>query len=207
MEDAMSVSVDFLILGHPRSGTGYMAQLFTALGLPVGHEKVEPHGISSWMFAVDAPTVPYTFDGKTRRDILPRYVFQVVRDPLDVVASMAYTVPEEDAWKFIAQYAPVERDAPSLIRAAQSVIGWNRLIAKHDPHPTIVNVESAALNVHEFLLLHGYHPRALDEATLPPTNYNTRPHARLTSHYLAAQLPADLFADLRRHAGQYGYRL
>jgi hypothetical protein len=52
-------SLPFLITGVPRSGTGYMAKLMQALGYDVGHEIIRPHGISSWLWAADSPTVPY----------------------------------------------------------------------------------------------------------------------------------------------------
>ncbi len=203
----MTAVVDFLILGHPRSGTGYMAQLFTALGYEVGHERVAEHGISSWMFAVYAEEVPYTFDGKTRGDIHPRHVLQVVRNPIDVISSMAHTVHEEPAWEFIERYALVHREAPFEIRAVQSVIAWNRLIQGHFPRPTLVNLENAAVTVHDFLTRAGYKPPALRDVTLPPANYNTRPHPRLGRGELIEKLPCELLCELQIHACQYGYQI
>ena len=48
-----------LVAGHPRSGTGYMAQLLSSMGLQVGHEVVREHGISHWQFAQKTDKVPY----------------------------------------------------------------------------------------------------------------------------------------------------
>lgn len=203
----MTREVDFLILGHPRSGTGYMAQLFTALGYDVGHEKVGRSGISSWMFAVHADQLPYTFDGQTRGDIQPRYVLQVVRNPLDVIASMAHTVTEQPAWEFIQRYTLVHGTAPPEIRAVQSVIAWNRLIQGHFPRPTIVKVENAATTVHDFLTRAGYKPPALRDVALPPANYNTRPHPRLAREQLRQSLPRELACELDYHCQQYGYQI
>jgi len=202
----MSTPVDFLILGHPRSGTGYMARLFTAFGYTVGHEKVERHGVSSWMFAVHADRVPYTFDGKTRGDIEPRHVFHVVRNPMDVIASMSHTVHEDRAWEFIACYALVCRNAPWHIRAAQSVVAWNRLIQGHFPRPKVVHVENAPAAVHNFLARNGYQPPSLSSVRLPPTNYNSRPHPSVSREQIVAELPTDLADELEHHFQQYEYR-
>jgi hypothetical protein len=79
----------YVITGTPRSGTGYMAKLFTSAGVPIGHEMFfgQPgHGYypkgavgdSSWM------AVPFihNFMGEGVQ------IIHVVRDPLKVVSSM-----------------------------------------------------------------------------------------------------------------------
>lgn len=43
----------FLILGHPRSGTGFMSILLQRYGYRVGHEWMMEDGISSWMLVVE----------------------------------------------------------------------------------------------------------------------------------------------------------
>lgn len=203
----MKVAVDFLILGHPRSGTGYMARLFTALGYPVGHERLAKHGISSWMFAAYSESVPYSFDGGTRSDIEPKYVFHVVRHPIDAIASMAYTVREAPAWDYIARYTLVQRAAPRLVRATQSVIAWNRLIQAHHPRPMVFQVESAIAGIYGFLSQQGYRLPPLSSAALPPTNENARSHPALDREQLLKELPPDLRAELHHHSQHYGYEL
>jgi hypothetical protein len=51
-------TLDFIIVGCCRSGTGYMSALFTACGYDVGHERLGKHGISSWCWAVTDTTTP-----------------------------------------------------------------------------------------------------------------------------------------------------
>ncbi|MFK4998907.1 hypothetical protein ACI2OX_21260 [Bacillus sp. N9] len=76
----------FLVLGHPRSGTGYMAYLLRQFGYGIGHERMGKDGISSWMFAVNDYQVfadqtlnkkNYTFD----------YTIMNLRHPIDIVSS------------------------------------------------------------------------------------------------------------------------
>jgi hypothetical protein len=90
-----SRAIDFLITGTPRSGTGYIAQILSYLGIECSHERMfnpwEVHyeemrsdsrkwGDSSWM------AVPYL--GK----IPPiTKVFHIVRDPLKTINSIIRT--------------------------------------------------------------------------------------------------------------------
>lgn len=82
---------DVLVVGHPKSGTGYMAKLLQAHGLGVGHERMGRNGIASWMFAAVTTSVPHSFDGSARALFEFHYVLHVVRHPLPVIASTAYT--------------------------------------------------------------------------------------------------------------------
>ena len=58
-----------LFVGHPRSGTGFAAELSAQFGLDIGHERDGADGISSWMFAVDADENPWALSpaARTRR--------------------------------------------------------------------------------------------------------------------------------------------
>lgn len=79
----------YAIVGPPRSGTGYAAALLTAAGLDCGHEAywnlgdppaTRPHlGDVSWLAL---PALEADRDDVT--------VFALLRDPRDVVASIAY---------------------------------------------------------------------------------------------------------------------
>lgn len=83
-------SLPILCVGHPRTGTGYVAELCTRAGLDVGHEKGGADGISSWMFAVDADENPWALDqvGKTRRALHWETMIQTVRDPETAIPSI-----------------------------------------------------------------------------------------------------------------------
>lgn len=101
----------FLITGCGRSGTGWAAALFTALGYPCGHEQVydvNGPGLftrpdSSWLAVPHAPRTP---PGTP--------ILRVVRDPYLVVQSvmargfLAYTDGEYERY--------VTRHMPSIIR-------------------------------------------------------------------------------------------
>lgn len=50
---------DILIIGHPRCGSGFAAEICKNAGLDIGHEVMGRHGISSWMFAVNDWKYPF----------------------------------------------------------------------------------------------------------------------------------------------------
>lgn len=123
----------YLILAHPRSGTGYMANLFKLNGLDVGHEYMGKDGTSNWQFAVCAEKYPYDVDGIRRQDVSFETVIHVIRKPIDAINSIAFT--EERSEAFRAEYVPIIGNV--FERAVLSYYGWNRLIAAQQPHKTI----------------------------------------------------------------------
>ncbi len=80
--------INYIISGTPRSGTGFMAKLFTSAGIPIGHEMFfgmpghgyfpkNAQGDSSWM------AVPFihNFDAT---------VIHIVRNPIDNISSLLH---------------------------------------------------------------------------------------------------------------------
>lgn len=89
---AVPSSVELIVTGTGRCGTGYAAKMLTACGLPTGHKDLynpkvlyagAPEttagmpGESSWLAAPDVPVLPQRIK-----------VVHIVRDPLEVVRSM-----------------------------------------------------------------------------------------------------------------------
>jgi hypothetical protein len=74
-------------LGHPRCGTGFTASLLAHNGVPVGHEKIGPAGIISWMQVARRNAGPW---GDTIADYPPgTKVVLVARSPLAALNSVA----------------------------------------------------------------------------------------------------------------------
>lgn len=108
-----------LITGHPRTGTGYAAKCLQDIGLDVGHEKLGADGISSWLWAVDC------YDnarwGDNYRDIFPEMTIMLVRNPHDVIASMAHTAARAFAW--MGQYVEIPAGT-DIVKAAAVLVAW-----------------------------------------------------------------------------------
>ena len=83
---------DFLVAGHPRTGTGYMSSLFRSAGIEVGHEWIGNSGISCWMFATpdgnyaDGPRKD--IKNKSRKDFEFKYIIHNVKNPFTSMSSI-----------------------------------------------------------------------------------------------------------------------
>lgn len=187
-----------LITGHQRSGTGYMAALCRSMGLDVGHERHGDDGISSFQYAVETDTVPFhSVDGnKGRNHYNFDKIIHVVRHPLHVIASTAFT-DMNGAIEWQAKFVPVTAPPEHRIRqAVQTWLGWNKLIEPQADYR--VNVEKA-----ENML-----PKLLGETVLqdaPPPNVNARPHALLGWARVETACVGDEFPRIWKMAEKYGY--
>lgn len=117
----------FLITGCGRSGTGWAARFFTALGHQCYHERVyapsrtfreSDAGESSWM------AVPFVNHKEDRP------VIRVVRDPYAVVSSIIkrgfLAQPDSPYDRFVKKYAPGLMEHPDhLGRAIAYAVHWD----------------------------------------------------------------------------------
>ncbi len=123
---------DYLILGHPRSGTGYMAKLFQANGFDVRHETIGEHGTSNWQFAVKAKEYQFPSDEFKRQDIDFKNIFHVIRHPLHAINSIVFTEQRSEGFRNL--YIPLCGN--KFERAVMSYYGWNMLIQSQMPDKT-----------------------------------------------------------------------
>jgi len=132
----------FLVVGHPRTGTGYAASLLRQLGFDIGHEKAGDDGLSSWMFAADAERYPYAQDdiAASRRSLHWNILLHIVRDPATAVAS----IMRDNIWappfyqfrrEHILKQTGVNLDAytGNFERSVMSLICWSRMILQMKP--------------------------------------------------------------------------
>jgi len=204
------ITKGILVVGHPRSATGYAAKLLEAYGLEIGHEVMKKNGISSWMYTV--PTIQSIPHGE---NTLPRFynfenVIHIVRDPIKVVTSMAYSVlPDPITENFIALYVPMYRVPDHRIcKAVYSCVMWNRLARLYWPNSTIMKAENIEHSIESYLkernLLHTTVHR---QNLLPEKDYNTRKRSiqSIELEEIAKNCPQWLFEDFKKHCFEYGY--
>lgn len=168
----------FLIVGHPRCGTGFAAALFRQLGFDIGHEDDGRDGLSSWMFAVDddAPWAKSPV-ARNRRALVFDHLVQPVRDPLTAVPS----IMRENDWapvsfdyrrrNILAAFGIDLMDFESRIDVAvASLCLWSQMIAEQSP-TLIFRIESDIDNVIHFLRDHYAVPDvAPNELDVSPVN-------------------------------------
>jgi hypothetical protein len=192
--------VEFCVMGHSRSGTGYMSALFGCLGYQVGHEHVQKDGISSWLWAINSPIVPF---GPPRANTGINHLFHVVRDPWNVVSSLVTSDRmNQRVIDFMSQYIYIDKTADKSAQAAYMIIGWNRLIQAQTPELAFP-VERAADVLPNWLTKHGY--KIPQRYKLPPSNYNTDPKSYELEMELMTGWPKGLLRAFRDHYQKYGY--
>lgn len=191
----------FLVVGHPRSGTGYMAKLFQAYGFDVGHERMGEDGISAFQYAADAEA-PWTH---CRRGAYKfGTVIHVVREPRKVIASAAATL-HNASWEYMHRFVSFPCDACSVARAVWTWVGWNKLIESWTKSITTrwrIQIETAEDTI-PWILRTQY----VDQGILPPKNYNAKPHEAVAESTIRSCVPFWLWDEMVGMAGRYGYSL
>lgn len=158
----------FLVVGHPRGATGYMAALFQHYGYDVGHELMGKNGISAWQYAVQGVPTKYNPPRNYSATAFD-YIVHVVRNPWDTFVSCAFT---EDSLHLREPHLfakGLERAEVELL----SIPRWHRLCDSCAPHLT-VKAESAASRLP--LWLENLGLRRPTVGYPPAMTENTRPH-------------------------------
>ena len=121
-----------IITSCPRSGTGFMAKLFTFAGIPCGHEQIYGFGEGHKVLYPKADSsfmaVPFL---KRHKEIL-----HIVREPLKVVSSLwamkGLELEYVDKYMgFVFDNLPSLHDYEGLERYMHFYIEWNKKIEEH----------------------------------------------------------------------------
>jgi len=188
---------DFLILGHPRCGTAYMAALMRSAGIKIRHENMGSKGISCWVFATDSNWRRSTKNIK-RSDFRFKHIIHNVRNPAQALSSILYT--ENVSLNFRKQHVHIDESLSPLSQAIQSFIEWNKLIEKMNPD-LVVQVENCEDILAKFLKEHDY-----PHKYLKPTkkNANHRKHSDIPDNEWKT-VPGSLKQELNQFCEKYGY--
>jgi hypothetical protein len=119
------IQKDYLIIAHPRSGTGYASKLFSFNGIEIGHEKMMKRGTSNWQYAVDCEFYPYTNEPKNNYKF--KHIIHIVRNPLDCINSVAFT--EWQSEPFRREHIEI-KGGNIFERAIDSIFEWTILCQK-----------------------------------------------------------------------------
>lgn len=156
----------YLITGTPHSGTRYMAFLFRAFDIDIGHETLGKDGTSCWAWgAPNADKVPPPWSPGLRPDLEGWEVIHIYRDPLKCIPALAQDTNQKSLG-LLAQQLDFPEDLPPLRRATMTYFGWNLLIQQflHPDHT--INVEEAEDWAKQHL--------GQNWLPLPPKNTNSR---------------------------------
>lgn len=210
----------FLIVGHPRCGTGFTANLLSQMGFDVGHEADGRDGLASWMFAVDGPA-PYAKDRVAqRRDTLRwKTLIMPVRDIETAIPSIMRDntfsfISYDFRRKHIAKAGGGDLNAlpNNFHRAVVSFLHWNRLVEAM--HPDLVfRIERDQDRLHAFARSHAQTELpSLDRLNLSPFKADKpykgrrRPKPNVTSQDWAS-LPESLWDEVVAYCHKQDYAL
>ena len=201
-----------LVVGHPRTGTGYMSALLTSAGLDVGHERIGKDGISCWLFATEddnyACGAMGDIKGKTRKNFEFDYIIHNVKNPFTCMSSI---VNVEDAaprsYQYRRKHVYINDNGTRLEKAVQSFLGWHELIEKKIKADCVIQVENAPEQLAGFLIRSGI-LKSVSYQSMPSEKYNTR---RDDKNYKEIEqqewdlLPVGLKLKLDAFCEKYGY--
>lgn len=149
---------EFLIVGHPRCGTGYTSGFLRQMGLDIGHEADGKDGLSSWMLAVD-DEAPWAADPVARRRAALSWNRSIM--PLRDIASAVPSIMRDNI------FAPLSYDyrrrhilscfgvdlnglKTNFQRAVASYCYWNEIILA--THPDLVfRIEEDGRELYDFV--------------------------------------------------------
>jgi Glycosyltransferase family 25 (LPS biosynthesis protein) len=209
----------FLVVGHPRCGSGYMSKLTTALGLPVGHEKMEQYGISSWMFAV-LDENPFAFDKYAAFRNLNHFEYCIhhVRNPKFAIPSIMrenkYSeISYEFRRKHIKLHFEIDMDEANseIDKAVLSYIYWNKIILKSHVDLT-VRIEDADKYFTNWLLQKQIVGEPRTAVNMPPKDINSgKPYKGIVYDKPCLtdmdwhSISPSLLLELNQQCRQFGY--
>jgi len=215
-------NIDFMILGHPRSGTGYIARLFSSLGIEIGHEGIGKYGVSCWTFVPEKSNHFFGGSGHmisiaktSRQDFKYKFLVHIVRNPFDVINSVYYTESKTHSQVFRLLHAvpkisdnykvKTKEHKEILTDSILSVIRWNNMI--EDLNPDILfKIEDCESEVAEFLESNGYEIKK--EKIFDDKQYNTRKASKVNKLSLSDYhcIENDVLDELDEYCKKHNYK-
>ena len=143
-----------LVVGHPRTGTGYTAKLLQSWGLDVQHERMGKDGISHWGMAVggDNPVIFGEFiDNMTFNSVEWDTIIYCVRDPKDSIPSIAYTEnTNKESFEYRMKWGEFNSKDNPIVDAINSIVSWDKLIQSLEPD-FVFRIENQGKELFDFL--------------------------------------------------------
>ena len=193
-----------LVIGTPRSGTHYAAEVFRRAGVDVRHENTNAGGSVSSFLAVD----DYYYHGRHLDGGRDAYewgtVLHQVREPLACIGSIAGALAENRIswWHWQERHTGISYRLAPVERAARFWLAWNRIC---EPQAALTYRLEAMREAWPEIARHtgidtpfpeNVDPIAVSERTRVPTSWD----------YLKS-LDEGLCEEIARTAERYGYEV
>lgn len=137
-------------MGHPRTGTGYTANLIKRLGLDVGHEVMFKDGIVAWQLATNETDLP--FMNRCKNVYFDSFNWETkiynLRNPLNSIVSIVFT--ETKTLEFRNMIGKIEMEKNRVSMAIQSILCFDEIITEKKPD-IIFRIEHDSDKLFDFL--------------------------------------------------------
>jgi hypothetical protein len=180
----------YVILGCPRSGTGYASMLFKHNNIQIGHEALGKDGISSWCLFPGLPDSKLY--GPSFNEVISELNINTIefihlhRHPLDVISSLE-TISNV-SWDYINKCLKLPLELDKITRSIDFWVNWNL---------SLENITSNSVSIQNLPLSYKLNP-------YPNKKHNSRPHKTLNINNLKN---SKSFPKLESLSKKYGYSL
>jgi len=153
------INKDFLIIGHPRGGTGYSSAIFKTFGFDIGHETVGASGISSWCFTTPDGYNAWT-DCSRKSEYTFKWTFKAVRNPLSIINSLIKLESNNMSSNLFEKWSGYELTMKTpLDKATQRYLLWENTIEHFHPYIDFTfRVENQQKDLYDYLKTIKYEP-------------------------------------------------
>lgn len=109
---------NYIIVGCPRSGTGYASKFFN-----IGHEYMNRNGISSWCLVNDPPLYgPSIID--VRKKFKGVEIFHQIRNPIDTISS--FITMKKKTWYYFDEILGLKKTDNKIKKGMIIYLEWNK---------------------------------------------------------------------------------
>jgi len=189
-----------IIIGCGRSGTTYTSKKFKSLGIYIGHEKLNKHGVSSWYLVSDQKNVPIGPSFKQIEKLGFPIVHQV-RNPLSAISSM-----QASSWisfKFLSNEIPIDFENDSkILKAMKYWYYWN--LKAENKAVFTYQIEEFDKHLNQLLRIGKFF--SVKNESVINTKTNTRKHIYLSWDDLYKEDEV-LTNNIKNLAIKYGYKI
>lgn len=204
--NAQKKTKKILVVGHPRTGTGYTAKLLQSWGLDVQHEKMGEDGISHWGMAVggDNPVIfSELINNMTFNSVEWDTIIYCVRDPKASIPSITYTEnTNKKSLEYRIKWGGFKDRKVSLMNTISSILAWDKLIQKLEPS-FIFNIEGDGQALFQFLIDRGFKVKWSEKQI--GKKYNQRNHKGLEDILKDSRVLSHHRFGINTYCERYGY--
>lgn len=204
------VNKKILIVGHPRSGTGYITSLFQELGYSIGHEVMGKDGTCNWTYVIP-DDLCFEWSGFPRNKFKFESIYRSIRDPFKAIPSVAFTETcfnkalSELGWvnvirstEFRSKHLKLPTfNISKFEHAARSYISWNKMIDDTMEIKGFIRIERALEDLKNYM-------DVPDSINSPKKDVNSRSHSTMTKSNWKS-IPSKYLKQLEKFCLKYDY--